>query len=94
MAWSNLVFQITRLMHFPMQILGAYVNAFRRGIPLHRHTQGKSTVLLYGPYDKEAVARGVADALKIRFESCNVLELIKEYPDDAVTAVRDLHFPF
>lgn len=71
-----------------VQILGAYVNAFRRGIPLHRHTQGKSTVLLYGPYDKEAVARGVADALKIRFESCNVLELIKEYPDDAVTAVN------
>ncbi|KAM0912728.1 hypothetical protein ACQ4PT_012608 [Festuca glaucescens] len=52
--------------------------------------RGKSSVVLYGPYQKEAIARGVASALNIRFESTSALQLITDYPDDSVAAVNKM----
>ncbi|KQJ91521.1 hypothetical protein BRADI_4g38180v3 [Brachypodium distachyon] len=48
---------------------------------------GKCTVVLYGPYNKEAVAREVACCLRMRFESTSAIQFIKDYPDDSVSAV-------
>lgn len=48
---------------------------------------GKCTVVLYGPYNKEAVAREVACCLRMRFEYTSAIQFIKDYPDDSVSAV-------
>ncbi|CAM0909308.1 unnamed protein product [Alopecurus aequalis] len=57
---------------------------------LKRPIRGKCSFILYGPYQKDAIARGVACALNMRFESTSSLELIKDYPDESVAAVREL----